>query len=117
MAHRTAATRARAAGLPESIAEVVVDLPDAPVSEGPVTLATRARLEAAGRLDSPQGQRAILAAQRMESGHEHGSAVASLMAQHQLALNSALEGAKAEPDALDELEQRRRDRARRAGIG
>ncbi len=84
---------------------------------GPVELATRQRLEAAGRLDSPAGQRAILAAQRMESGHEHGSAVASLMTQHQAAMVAALEGAKAEPDELDELEQRRRDRARRAGFG
>lgn len=109
---RVAAGRARAAGLPERIAPVVVDL-DAPVAEpsaGPVELATRARLEAVDRLDGPVGQGCVAAARTIDSPSTPPSAMAGLLKELRASLEVALVGVGREADLVDELKARRERR-------
>jgi hypothetical protein len=107
---RVEAGRARKQGLPVSIA-TVVGMP-APESSAPSGLvaATARQLEAVDRLDSPHGQAALVLAQRIESGHEHGSAVAALTRELRSTLEAALEGVRPAADAVDELRLRREHR-------
>lgn len=108
---RTAATRARQSGESESLG-VVAELPSGS-SGGPVELATRARLEAAERLESPLGQGALSLARLVDASHTPPSAVAGLVRELRVTLEAALDGAARAPDLVDELKARR-ERRRRA---
>lgn len=115
---RTQATRARAAGQPESLAPAKpkrtrkakpTPEPDAPVG----TLgAVLAELRAAGRLDSSAGQAAVALARRIDDGAESSSGLAALTREMRAAMAEALSRVEASGDALDELRARRE--ARRA---
>lgn len=116
---RTQATRARAAGQPESLAPVKpkrtrkakpAPEPDAPVG----TLgAVLAELREAGRLDSSAGQAAVALARRIDDGAESSAGLAALTRELRAAMAEALARAEAAGDALDELRARRE--ARRVG--
>lgn len=75
--------------------------------EPPVTAATRATLEAAGRLATPAGAVALALAQKLDLGRDTGSAMASLAKQHLASLAEAVKGAPPELDLVDDLRARR----------
>jgi hypothetical protein len=72
------------------------------------------KLEEAGRADTPAGVSALLLAAKLDLGGDTGSAMAALAKQHLAALDEALRGALVAADKVDEL---RRRRERRLGIG
>ena len=72
--------------------------------------ATRAELEAAGRLDSMLGQVALLLAERM-CEFDTGSGTAALSKELRAVMVAAVQGAPAAADPVDEL-RARRDRKR-----
>lgn len=72
--------------------------------------ATRAELEAAGRLDSMLGQVALLLAERM-CEFDTGSGTAALSKELRAVMATAVQGAPAAADPVDEL-RARRDRKR-----
>lgn len=73
--------------------------------------ATEAKLAAAGRLDGPEGQAALILATRIEHAEaETGSAVASLVRQLHETLAEALKDASGAASPLDELRARRERR-------
>jgi len=94
-----------------SIADKKADIPQTSLPAGPfsgIAVATAAKLEAAGRLDTPEGQAALMLAYRVDVGMaETGSAIASLVRQFHATLAAALDGAQAEMDEVDELRARR----------
>lgn len=78
---------------------------------GPVTAATWAKLEAAERLDTPEGMAALALAHRLDhGGRDTGSALAAVARELRATLEVALAGVKVSGDAVDELQQRRERR-------
>jgi len=75
---------------------------------------TRDQLDAAGRLETYQGQAALELARRIVSPFESGSSVASMTKQLRETMADALKGAAVAADPLDEI-RRRRDLKR--GVG
>lgn len=74
----------------------------------PLVVATRAELEAAGRLDSRRGQQALtLAAHLAVSLADTGSARAALSRELDALMVKALDGAVVDTDEFDELAARR----------
>lgn len=75
----------------------------------PLTTATGAELEAAGRLDTVIGQQAMVLARRIDGAAalETGSAVASLSREFRAVMAEALAGVRAAADPVDELRARR----------
>jgi hypothetical protein len=76
-------------------------------SEGPLAASVVRELRAAGRLETPAGQHALILARRVESSHETGAAVASLSKALTDVMARALDGVKVAADPLDELRARR----------
>ena len=113
---RTQATRARAAGQPESLAPAKskpARKPKAEVVPTGALAAVIAELTAAGRLDSSAGQAAVALARRIDDGAESSSGLAALTREMRAAMAEALARVESAGDALDELLARRE--ARRAG--
>lgn len=113
---RTQATRARAAGQPESLAPAKpkrTRKPKAEVVPTGALGAVIAELTAAGRLDSSAGQAAVALARRIDDGAESSSGLAALTREMRAAMAEALSRVESAGDALDELLARRE--ARRAG--
>lgn len=71
----------------------------------------RARLQEAGRLDTPEGAHAMHLAQLLATGEHTASGAASLSRELRMAMAEALKHASDGSDPLDELEQRRRAKA------
>lgn len=93
--------------------EVVTPFPAVPVAAptgGAVVLATTARLDTAERLDTPLGRAAVALAERIDSGQDHGAAVAAMVRELRATLGEALEGAPRQSDVVDELQERRERR-------
>ena len=107
---RVEASRARRRGLPVSVMAAVTELEPPIQAPSGLVSSTSAQLEAAGRLGSPMGQAALVLAARIESGHEHGSAVAALTRELRSTLEAALDGVRPAADAVDELRLRREQR-------
>lgn len=76
---------------------------------------TRAALERAGRLDSPEGALAVLQAGMLEDGGHTASGVAALSRQLLATMAAAVGDAPMAADGLDELARRRAEAAARAG--
>jgi len=70
----------------------------------------RQRLEAAERLDSPEGAHVMLLAEMLAAGNHTASGAASLSRELRSALEDALRGAPRAADGFDELASRRRER-------
>jgi hypothetical protein len=99
---------AKVVPLPPEATSEPADEPLVPPAGGSVTAATVAKLEAAGRLDSPEGQTALALARRIDAGAaETGSSLAALARQHLATLAEAVKNAAAKADPLDELRARR----------
>lgn len=110
---RTQATRARAAGQPESLTpakpkRIVKAKPEA-VTTGALG-AVLDELQAAGRLQSSAGQAAVALARRIDDGAESSAGLAALTREMRAAMAEALSRAEATGDALDELRARREAR-------
>lgn len=96
-----------------------VQRPPEPIAEprqatSGVTGATWAALEAAGRVDTPLGQAAMVLAARVDAGVDTGSGLASLARELRATLDAATRGAQAAVDPLDELRARRDGKSRAA---
>jgi hypothetical protein len=94
------------------------DLPAA-LAPGGLTAATAAKLDAAGRLDGPEGQAALILATRIDLSPfsaETGASVAALVRQLHATLAEALAGARKASDPVeDELRTARERRRALAG--
>jgi len=106
---RQRSLRAAAAGL--ALPTATLDGHKAPSD---LERATARELEAAGRLESVDGQIALLLAGRIGSRRETGAATASLAKQFSVTMDEALGGVAKAADPLDEI-RARRDRKR--GVG
>lgn len=89
----------------------VVQFPS-PVSDdraaGPLEVAARVELEAAGQLESLAGQNAVAVARRMDAASsDTGSSYAALSKELRAAMGEALKDAPRVADAFDELRARR----------
>ena len=74
--------------------------------------ATRAELDAVGRLSSSAGRTALQLARRLDvDGRDTGMGYAALVRAHQQAMAEAVKGASVADDPVDEL-RARRDRKR-----
>lgn len=73
--------------------------------------AYRAQLEAADRLDCPEGAHVMLLAALFAEGQHTSSGAAALSRELRAALEVALKGAPKQADAVDELAERRRQKA------
>lgn len=95
--------------------------PESPgaLTAGGLLAATEAKLAAAGRLDGPEGQAALILAARIDLspfGAETGASVAALVRQLHATLDVALAGAKEKSDPVeDELRAARERRRALAG--
>lgn len=79
---------------------------------GSIEEATRAQLDAVGRVGSPLGQIALLLARRLdENRRESGMGVAAVVREHTRVLADAVRGAAVAADPVDEVRERR-DRKR-----
>ena len=79
----------------------VVPLPTNPAG---LTGATRAELEAAGRLGSASGAAAMLIAQRLDAPTaDTGAAIAALVREHRVTLADAVRGARVADDPVEKL--------------
>lgn len=67
----------------------------------------RRRLDAAGRLDSPEGAHVLLLARMFEAGGHTAAGAASLSRELRAAMDDAMRGAAKAADRLDELAARR----------
>jgi hypothetical protein len=89
------------------------------LAPGGLLAATEAKLDAAGRLDGPEGQAALILAARIDLSPfsaETGASVAALVRQLHATLAVALAGAKAASDPVeDELRTARERRRALAG--
>jgi glycerate-2-kinase len=84
---------------------VAVDNPES------ILATTRAQLEAAGRVDTPSGQVALLLAARLDANvRESGMGIAAIVREHSRTLAEALKNAKQAADPVDELRERRDSR-------
>lgn len=95
-------TRRRA---PHKLAEVAPLEP--PRKSGGLLEATRAQLEAAGRLDTIAGQAALVLAEQLVSGQHSGAGYAALVKELRATIAEALDGAAVVDDPLDEIKRRR----------
>lgn len=86
----------------------------ASVAAGPgaVELATRARLEAAGRAGDALGLAALTLARRIDADIDTGSGLVALVREHAQTLAAAMEGVAPTQDPLDELNARREAKRR-----
>jgi hypothetical protein len=75
-----------------------------------VTAATRQRLTDAERLATPEGAVALHLARLIDVGDYNAQGAAALAKAHAEALERATRGAKAAPDVVDELLERRAQR-------
>lgn len=82
---------------------------------GSVVAATRAALEAVGRLDTPAGAAALVLAERLDRGGDTGSAVAALVRELRATLAESTADAPVEDSALEGLRRTRYERLRRVG--
>ena len=107
---KAAAQPGKAPGPPAGLTEL---------APGGLMAATEAKLNAAGRLDGPEGQAALILAARIELSPfsaETGASVAALVRQLHATLAQALAGAKAAADPVeDELRTARERRRTLAG--
>jgi endogenous inhibitor of DNA gyrase (YacG/DUF329 family) len=114
---RTAATRARAKGQPETVAvpakPKVKRKPKSTDSPTGTLGAVISELTTAGRLETSAGQAAIALATRIDEGAESSAGLAALTRELRAAMAEALANVTEAGDALDELRARRE--ARRAG--
>ena len=102
---KTRNARGRLAPVVPVAAVVVLD---AATFEGDLYVVTRRELEAAGRVDTSAGQRALLYARRLDStSGESGAGVAALGREHGATMAEATRGLKVAGDLLDELKARR----------
>jgi hypothetical protein len=86
-----------------------------PSVDGPLTAATTAELQDAGRFETAVGQAALALARRIDHGlAETGSALAAMVREHRATLTEAVRDAKKAADPLDEL-RARRERKRDTG--
>lgn len=89
----------------------VVEFAPRPVAgdaEPPVVLALIRDLEAAGRLDTAEGEHALFLCRRMAAAErDTGSGVASLSKEYRTARAEALKGAQVKRTRLDELRAQR----------
>lgn len=93
----------------------VVSLPDpGDQPDGSVTVATRERLEAACRVDTWEGAAALAIARELDGHQLTGSQRAALTREFRATMTEALRGVKGEPDAVDDLRDRREKRIRGA---
>jgi hypothetical protein len=108
--------KCRALAAKERSRGVVVTPIEAPAADasGLVYGATRSELEAADRLSTSLGAKALALAARIDSGQDTGSALAALVKQHDATMAEAVKGAQVAASPLDEL-RRRRDAKRAAG--
>lgn len=67
----------------------------------------RDRLEAADRLDSPEGSQVMHLAELFACGKHTAAGAASLSKELRAAMDAAMQGAPREADKLDELAERR----------
>lgn len=92
-----------------------VEQPKAPVSPPSSVVASyEKRLTAADALDTPEGAHVMLLAKLLEAGAGSGmtaAGAASLSRELRAAMEAALKDAPAEADVLDELSERRRQKA------
>lgn len=80
--------------------------------------ATMFALQEAGKLGTPGGQAALVLARRIDRSHKDtGAGLASMVKRLQETVAQLTAGAHVEDDPLDELEQRRRDKVKRARAG
>lgn len=85
------------------------------MAEGPpgrLTEATRVELAAAGRLETPAGQQAVMLAERLDAGQDTGSGIAALSRELRATMVVAMADAQKVESELDKL---RRLRAGRLG--
>lgn len=109
----SAACRQRAHRSPEPIVTPVTDLPVTVVvtQPGSLTEATERALAAAGMVDSPDGQAALLLARRLDgSAMDTGSSIAAMVREHAVRVKAAVDAGKVSDDPLDQLADRRRQR-------
>ena len=95
----------------------VFPVPDpSPGEPSPLVVATEQALEKAGKLNTPVGMLTMVIASRMgqDSTLETGGGIVALSKELDRLLAIALQGSEP-PDELDELEERRRRKAARAG--
>ncbi|MGW3608952.1 hypothetical protein ACWD6N_03535 [Micromonospora sp. NPDC005163] len=89
-------------------------LPERPTEPGPIETATRKELDARKRADTTAGAIALRLARDLDSQLLTASQASSLSSQLLRTMAIATEGAPAAPDEMDELAQRRREKARGA---
>jgi hypothetical protein len=85
----------------------VVPIGDGRAEVGAMEARTAAKLEAAGRLDTIEGEAALYLARQIDAGGHSGSQAAALVRQLLEASAKALAGVKSADDAVDELRRRR----------
>jgi predicted nucleic acid-binding Zn-ribbon protein len=99
---------------PKKAGKVVTLAPAPPVDNAPadddesgMAATCRRELVKAKRLDTPLGQAALFAAQRLEhSMHDTASSVASLLREYRAALAAAVEGAVVEEDPIEAMRRK-----------
>jgi hypothetical protein len=81
--------------------------PAVPEAEGELTRATRAKLVEAGRVDSPMGVAALLAARRADRVGlvETGSGLAALLREWDSMLSKAVAGAEHDDDVVARIQE------------
>lgn len=85
-------------------------VPRVVADEAPIVRVTRQTLEAAGRLDTPDGAAAMDAALVIAAGGHTGAALASLLREYRAAMKDAQAGAQGAEDAVSDLGAARRAR-------
>jgi hypothetical protein len=118
---RSRAHRAAGSSRPEGNVRALRSAPPPPTSTTPpaerhgLAGSIETQLAKAGRLDTWQGQGALELAERIESGRDTGSAIASLHRELRAAMTEALRGVGTPESAVtrhrDQLAARRRQRA------
>lgn len=106
----------RLIGVPRDEPAAAVESSPAPARSpgGGLVESYRRRLEVAKRIDTPEGQHVLMLAQLFAAGAASGSHTAAgasaLSRELRAAMAEALRGAPAEPDLIDQLQERRRQR-------
>jgi hypothetical protein len=85
--------------------------PPVEVPSGSLADTVRDELTSAGRLNTALGAQAVRLAERMESPFDTGSAIAALSRELRAVMTEALQDASRAVDPLDELAQRRLQKA------
>jgi hypothetical protein len=92
---------------PAPVVALPAQTPDPAPPKSGLVRAIEKQLAKAERLDTPAGQMALVLAERLSSGRDTGSALATLSRELTARMGEALAGATIEPDELDELAERR----------